>query len=184
MTPLGSSHQFESCRECDVQFAHFTGTQSPHVSGQDKLGQARQLAATDSGVVFHSLFRSNIDLSRNSEPLRKYGSTNDGRKVRLYQPAPADHHIHPLSFWIESVRLRNQIQIAALHLVEVGSVLKYVFDFPFEIFRVGIHNLEIPRASIFGRGKPEVPSRGPFQKPRPIGIGLVNLDQQFFREQN
>ena len=180
----GSSRQFESDRERHVKYAHFPRTQSPHISGQHKLGQARQLVATDCGVMFEAFFQPDINLGRNSEPFGKDGSTNYRREVRLDQPVSAHDHIHSLPFWIEGIRLWNQIQITALHLVEVGSVLKYVFDFPFEIFRVGIHDLEIALASIFGWGKPQIASDRPFHKTRAVGIGLVDFGQQFFREQN
>ena len=134
--------------------------------------------------MFQTLFRSNINLSRNPEPLGKYWSTHDRREVRLDQPVSAHDHIHPLPFRIERVRLWNQIQVAALHLVEVSAVLKHIFDFPFEILRVGIHNLKVARASIFGRSEPQAQARRTFQKARQVGIGLVDLRQQFFREQN
>lgn len=184
MTRWGSRHQFESYCERRVQFPHFLWAEPADKSGQDGFGQARQLVAIDGGVVFQALICSNIILSRNSEPLRKHWRTNDRRKVRLDQPVSAHDHIHPLPFWIERVRLWNQIQVAALHLIEVCSVLKYVFDFPFKIFRVGIHDLEVARASIVGRGKLEITSPCAFHKPRTVGIGLVDLGQQFFREQN
>jgi len=178
-----SFHQFESGGECAVKFLHFSWAESAHISGQDKLGQAHQFVATDRRIVLQTLLDADVNLGRKPVPLGVHWSADHRRQTRIDRPLPADYHIRTLPFWIERVWLWNQIQVAAQHLVEVASVFKYVFGFLFEVFGVGINNREVARASIFGRGKPEITSNRPFHKTRPVGIGFVNLGQQFFREQ-
>ena len=134
--------------------------------------------------MLQTIFDIDVNLRSDPESLRKYGGANDRGKRGFNQPLPTDNDAHALLFGVERMRFDYEVKIATLHLVRIDLIPQNVFGLFAEIFRVGINDLEISRASIFGRSEPEAQARRTFQKTRPVGIGLVNLRQQFLREQN
>jgi len=100
--------------------------------------------------MFQALFRSNINLSRIPSLSENTGAQmTDGRFDWISQRRLTTTYTRCF-FGSREFGFGTKYKSPALHLVEVGSVLKYVFDFPFEILRVGIHNLKsrAPRSSV------------------------------------
>ena len=180
----GLLRQCESGCQRAIQLLNPPLRQRAQVIRQNRFRQAHQFIATDRGVMFQSIFHPNVHLCGQAQTFAEYRGADYRVKIGMNEPFAAHYHIRALPLRVERRGSWDEIQFAALHLVEVSPVLEHIRNFLVQVIGVSVHDFEISQPLVWLRRQAQIHAHRTLYKPRPVGISLIDLGQQFLREQN
>jgi hypothetical protein len=184
MSPSFSDLQIEGRSERPIEILDSFRGQMADIPSQQAFRQTNQFVAIDTGIVLQAFVNAHWRLSAKTVPDCIDRLANHRGETGVDERLAADNNESSLLSGVKRVPSFYQIKFTSEHLVPGRLVGKDVVRLGVQFVRVSVDDRDIAVPAPFMGGPIQIRSYCAFQKPRPVRIGLIDLGQQFFREQN